>query len=50
MHGMLLAGLGATIVLLAFYQTWLGLVAAGRDTVEWLAPLIVSALISISHC
>jgi len=39
-HGMLLVGLGATIILLAFYQTWLGLVAAGRDTVEWLAPLI----------
>ena len=43
-HSMLLAGLGATIVLLAFYQTWLGLIAAGRDTIEWLAPLIVSVL------
>ncbi|KAF8269294.1 hypothetical protein EI94DRAFT_1725760 [Lactarius quietus] len=39
-HSMLLAGLGAMIILLAFYQTWLGLVAAGRHTVEWLAPLI----------
>ena len=47
-HSMLLAGLGATIVLLAFYQTWLGLIAAGRDTIEWLAPLIVSLITFIT--
>jgi hypothetical protein len=45
----LLAGLGATIVLLAFYQTWLGLAAAGHDTPVCLALLTVSvhALIAI---
>ncbi|KAI9453784.1 hypothetical protein BJY52DRAFT_1287482 [Lactarius psammicola] len=39
-HRALLVGLGATIVLLAFYQTWLGLVAVGRDTLLWLVLLI----------
>ncbi|KAH8993440.1 hypothetical protein EDB92DRAFT_1854186 [Lactarius akahatsu] len=39
MHRVLLAGLGATIVLLAVYQTWLGLVAAGHDTPVWLTLL-----------
>ncbi|KAH9026551.1 hypothetical protein EDB84DRAFT_1501586 [Lactarius hengduanensis] len=39
MHRVLLAGLGATIILLAVYQTWLGLVAAGHDTPVWLALL-----------
>ena len=45
----LLAGLGATIVLLAFYQTWLGLAAAGHDSPVCLALLTVSvpALIAI---
>ncbi|KAH9170948.1 hypothetical protein EDB89DRAFT_1975460 [Lactarius sanguifluus] len=42
MHRVLLAGLGATIVLLAVYQTWLGLVAAGHDTPVWLTLLFVS--------
>ncbi|KAH9055419.1 hypothetical protein EDB87DRAFT_1834174 [Lactarius vividus] len=39
MHMVLLAGLGATIILLAVYQTWLGLVAAGHDTPVWLTLL-----------
>ncbi|KAH9023570.1 hypothetical protein EDB83DRAFT_2527304 [Lactarius deliciosus] len=39
MHRVLLAGLGTTIVLLAVYQTWLGLVAAGHDTPVWLTLL-----------
>ncbi|KAH9014660.1 hypothetical protein EDB85DRAFT_2213566 [Lactarius pseudohatsudake] len=42
MHRVLLAGLGATIILLAVYQTWLGLVAAGHDTPVWLTLLFVS--------
>ncbi|KAH9055529.1 hypothetical protein EDB87DRAFT_1300993 [Lactarius vividus] len=41
-HRVILAGLGTTVILLAFYQTWLGLVAASRDTPVWLA-LLVSA-------
>ena len=44
----LLAGLGTTIILLAFYQTWLGLAAAGHDTPVWLALLTVSALAHIA--
>ncbi|KAH8995248.1 hypothetical protein EDB86DRAFT_2923083 [Lactarius hatsudake] len=39
MHRVLLAGLGATIVLLAVYQTWLGLVTVGHDTPVWLTLL-----------
>ncbi|KAI9437543.1 hypothetical protein H4582DRAFT_2077126 [Lactarius indigo] len=40
-HGALLAGLGATIVLLAFVETWLGLISAGRSTLVWSALLFV---------
>ncbi len=41
-HVMLLTGLGTTIILLALYQTWLGLVTAGRDVLVSFALLIVS--------
>jgi hypothetical protein len=44
----LLAGLGTTIVLLAFYQTWLGLDAAGHDSLVCLALLTVSVLALIA--
>ncbi|KAI9437548.1 hypothetical protein H4582DRAFT_2077133 [Lactarius indigo] len=47
MHRVLLAGLGATIVLLEFYQTWLGLVSAGHDTPVWLAVLMVSVVLAL---
>jgi len=47
-HGALLAGLGAAIVLLAFFETWLGFVSAGRDTLVWSALLIVSVACSAS--
>ncbi|KAI9437551.1 hypothetical protein H4582DRAFT_2129385 [Lactarius indigo] len=40
-HGALLAGLGGTIVLLAFVETWLGLISAGRSTLVWSALLFV---------
>ncbi|KAH8993431.1 hypothetical protein EDB92DRAFT_2113761 [Lactarius akahatsu] len=39
-HGALLAGLGGAIVLLAFFETWLGLVSAGRSTLVWSALLL----------
>ena len=42
LHSALLAGLGATIVLLAFFETWLGLVSVGRNTLVWSALLFVS--------
>ena len=41
-HSALLAGLGATIVLLAFFETWLGLVSVGRNTLVWSVLLFVS--------
>ncbi|KAH9957987.1 hypothetical protein BJV74DRAFT_873365 [Russula compacta] len=41
-HSMLLAGLGASIVLLAFYDTWLGFVAAGDGTLLWCILFVVS--------
>ena len=42
-HRALPAGIGGTIVLLAFYQAWLvGLVAVGHDTRVWPPLLIVS--------
>ncbi|KAI9437539.1 hypothetical protein H4582DRAFT_281111 [Lactarius indigo] len=40
-HGALLASLGGTIVLLAFVETWLGLISAGRSTLVWSALLFV---------
>ncbi|KAH9017323.1 hypothetical protein EDB85DRAFT_2294901 [Lactarius pseudohatsudake] len=36
----LLAGLGGAIVLLAFFETWLGLISAGRSTLVWSALLL----------
>ncbi|KAH8993378.1 hypothetical protein EDB92DRAFT_1944530 [Lactarius akahatsu] len=39
-HGALLAGLGGAIVLLAFFETWLGLIAAGQSTLVWSALLL----------
>ncbi|KAH9023561.1 hypothetical protein EDB83DRAFT_1987869 [Lactarius deliciosus] len=44
-HGALLAGLGGAIVLLAFFETWLGLVSAGRSTLVWSALLLVSLFV-----
>ncbi|KAH9053364.1 hypothetical protein EDB87DRAFT_1835283 [Lactarius vividus] len=38
-HGALLGGVGGAIVLLAFFETWLGLVSAGRSTLVWSALL-----------
>ena len=46
-HGALLAGLGATIVLLAFVETWLGLVSAGHNTLVWSVLLFVSFSFSL---
>ncbi|KAH9014671.1 hypothetical protein EDB85DRAFT_2157284 [Lactarius pseudohatsudake] len=39
-RGALLAGLGGAIVLLAFFETWLGLISAGRSTLVWSALLL----------
>ncbi|KAI0267059.1 hypothetical protein BC834DRAFT_93457 [Gloeopeniophorella convolvens] len=39
-HTLLLAGLGAWIVILAYYDTWLGLAAAGASSLWWWALLI----------
>ncbi|KAH9017319.1 hypothetical protein EDB85DRAFT_2016714, partial [Lactarius pseudohatsudake] len=36
----LLAGLGGAIVLLGFFETWLGLISAGRSTLVWSALLL----------
>jgi hypothetical protein len=40
---MLLAGLGAFIVLLAFYDAWLGFVAAGESPLLWCILFVVSS-------
>ena len=42
LHSTLLAGLGVSIVLLAFYDTWLGFVAAGHDPFLWYILFVVS--------
>jgi hypothetical protein len=41
LHRMLLAGLGAFIVLLAFYDAWLGFVAAGESPLLWCILFVV---------
>ncbi|KAH9053357.1 hypothetical protein EDB87DRAFT_1690378 [Lactarius vividus] len=38
-HSALLGGVGGAIVLLAFFETWLGLLSAGRSTLVWSALL-----------
>ena len=48
-HSMVLAGLGASIVLLAFYDAWLGFVAAGDGTLLWCILFVVSNSIGQLH-
>ena len=43
-HGALMPGLGMSVVLLAFFETWLGLISAGRSTFVWSALLFVGSL------
>ena len=45
-QGALLAILGATIIILSFVETWLGIVSAGRNKLVWFALLFVSPLFS----
>jgi hypothetical protein len=45
LHRTLLAGLGVCIVLLAFYDAWLGFVAAGDDPLLWGILFVVSTVI-----
>ncbi len=44
LHRTLLPGLGVCIVLLAFYDTWLGFVAAGNDLLLWCILFVVSSI------
>jgi hypothetical protein len=44
LHRTLLAGLGVCIVLLAFYDAWLGFVAAGDGPLLWCILFVVSTL------
>ena len=41
-HNTLMPGLGASIVVLSFFETWLSLVSAGRRTHVWSTLLYVS--------
>jgi hypothetical protein len=43
LHRTLLAGLGVCIVLLAFYDAWLGFVAAGDGPLLWCILFVVSS-------
>lgn len=43
LHRVLLAGLGVSIVLLAFYDAWLGFVAAGDSPLLWCILFVVSS-------
>jgi Na+/proline symporter len=43
LHRTLLAGLGVCIVLLAFYDAWLGFVAAGDSPLLWYILFVVSS-------
>ena len=45
-QGALLAILGATIIILSFVETWLGIVSAGRNKLVWFTLLFVSPLFS----
>ena len=43
LHRTLLAGLGVSIVFLAFYDAWLGFVAAGNSPLLWCILFVVSS-------
>ena len=43
-QGALLAILGATIIILSFVETWLGIVSTGRNKLVWFTLLFVSPL------
>jgi hypothetical protein len=43
LHRTLLAGLGAFIVLLAFYDAWLGFIASGDGPLLWCILFVVSS-------
>ena len=43
-QGAVLAILGATIIILSFVETWLGIVSTGRNKLVWFTLLFVSPL------
>ena len=45
----LLAIIGVTIIILAFVETWLGIVSAGRNKLIWSALLFVSPLFVLKN-
>ena len=45
----LLAIVGVTIIILAFVETWLGIVSAGRNKLIWSALLFVSPLFALKN-